>query len=296
MLCNSCPRKCNIDRSGGSVGFCGEGGEFRVARIAPHFFEEPPISATRGSGTVFFSGCSLRCVFCQNRDVSRIGGIGRQMSADELYDEILKLQELGVHNLNLVTPSHFSHLLVPILTRLRASGDLKIPVVYNSSGYESVDTIRSLDGLVDIYMPDFKYFSDELAQRYSTAEDYKDVATAAILEMLAQRKKFRYSATEQGVLESGVIIRHLVLPSHRADSIAVLEHLASILDPDDILLSLMSQYTPDFALDTPYKNLHRRVTSFEYSTVCDAALALGFDGFMQAKSSASANFTPDFKN
>ena len=295
MLCNACPRKCNIDRSLAKAGFCGERNEIRVARIAPHFFEEPPISGTRGSGTVFFCGCSLRCVFCQNRDISRKNGHGEIISENALYEKILELQDNGVHNINFVTPTHFTAQLIPLLERLKSSNDLTIPVVYNSSGYESVETIKALDGLVDIYMPDFKYFSPELSDRYSSAPDYCEIATAAITAMLAQRGKYKYLDNEPDILASGVIVRHLVLPSHREDSKNVLRHLASILDPSDILLSLMSQYTPDFAMDTPYKNLHRRVTSFEYSSVCDLATELGFDGFMQAKSSAVADFTPDFK-
>ena len=295
MLCNACPRKCNIDRSHAKQGFCTQSDEIRVARIAPHFFEEPPISGTRGSGTVFFCGCSLRCVFCQNRDISRKDGYGKVISESELYEKILELQDNGVHNINLVTPTHFTQMLIPLLEKLKSTNDLNIPIVYNSSGYESVDTIKALDGLVDIYMPDFKYFSEDLAARYSSAPDYREAATSALSEMLAQRGRYRYLDNEPDILASGVIVRHLVLPSHREDSKNVLRHLASMLDPSDILLSLMSQYTPDFALDTPYKNLHRRVTSFEYSSVCDLATELGFDGFMQAKSSAVADFTPDFK-
>lgn len=295
MPCNICPRKCNIDRENGEHGFCGESNTFRVARIAPHRFEEPPISGTRGSGTVFFSGCSLRCVFCQNRDISRQGGVGVEISEKELYGKILELQDSGVHNINLVTPTHFARQLVPMLERLRASGDLKIPVVYNSSGYESPETLKSLNGLVDIYMPDFKYYSNELAARYSSAPDYRETAAAAIVEMLRQRGKYRYFDDEPSILASGVIVRHLVLPSHRADSIEVLRFLSSLVDPHDILLSLMSQYTPDFAKDTRYKNLHRRITSFEYSSVCDVAEALGFDGYVQSKNSAVADYTPSFK-
>ncbi len=295
MICNACPRKCNIDRAE-ARGFCGEGNLIRVARIAPHCFEEPPISGTRGSGTVFFSGCSLSCVFCQNRDISRLNGIGIEMKDSELYEKILKLQDSGVHNLNLVTPTHFLNRLAPLLERLKSSADLKIPIVYNSSGYETVDSIKRLDGLVDIYMPDFKYFSNELAKKYSSAPDYREVATAAITEMIRQRGKYKYLENEPDILASGVIIRHLVLPSHREDSKNVLRHLATISEPSAILISLMSQYTPDFAMDTPYKNLHRRVTSFEYSSVCDLATELGFEGFMQSKGSAVADFTPDFKH
>lgn len=292
-LCKLCPRQCNIDRERG-LGYCRETDTLRVARIAPHFFEEPPISSVRGSGTVFFCGCSLRCVFCQNRDISRGGDIGEELSEDELYSRIVALLESGVHNLNLVTPTHFVHRIAPLLERLKASGDLRVPVVYNTSGYERVETLLRLDGLVDIYMPDFKYYSSELSARYSSAPDYREVATRALCEMLRQRGKYRYS--EDGtLLESGVLVRHLVLPSHRSDSIDVLRHIAATFGTDDLLLSLMSQYTPEFALDTPYKNLHRKVTSFEYDSVCKEAERLGFDGFMQSRASASASFTPDFK-
>ena len=293
MICNICPRKCNIERFS-AHGFCGESEILRVARIAPHHFEEPPISGTRGSGTVFFSGCSLRCVFCQNKVISREGGLGKKMSADELYCRILELQESGVHNINLVTPTHFIGTLLPLLERLKSSGDLRIPIVYNSSGYERVETLRALDGLIDIYMPDFKYASSELAARYSDAPDYPKVAESAIREMIDQRGRYRYSKDEPSLLESGVLVRHLVLPSHRTDSIEVLRRLRAIAKPEDILISLMSQYTPDFALDTPYKNLHRKLTSFEYSTVCAEADSLGFVGFEQCRDSSSAQYTPDF--
>ncbi len=292
--CKLCPRGCGIDRHT-SVGFCQESNDLRVARIAPHYFEEPCISGSRGSGTIFFSGCSLRCVFCQNKDISRVGGIGETLSNGELYERILSLQELGVHNINLVTPTHFVHKIAPILEKLKATGELRVPVVYNSSGYESVQTLRRLDGLVDIYMPDFKYFSAELAKKYSSASDYPVVATETIKEMFAQVGKYRYSQGETDILERGLIVRHLVLPACRHDSINVMRHLAAIVPPDDILLSLMSQYTPEFALDTPYTELHRRVTSFEYSSVVNLALELGFNGFIQQRAAANVKYTPDFK-
>lgn len=293
-LCNLCPRQCNIDRRS-AVGFCREGDAIRVARIAPHFFEEPPISGSRGSGTVFFCGCSLACVFCQNRDISRSNAkIGEEISDAELYSRILALLESGVHNLNLVTPTHFSHRIIPLLERLKSSGDLRVPVVYNTSGYERTEILRRLDGLVDIYLPDFKYYSSELSARYSAAPDYREVATAALCEMLRQRGKYRYSESGE-LLESGVVVRHLVLPSRRGDSIDVLEHIAATAGAEDILLSLMSQYTPEFAFESPYRELHRRVTSFEYDSVCREAVRLGFEGFFQSRASASSDFTPDFK-
>lgn len=292
--CNLCPRRCNADRSSGEKGFCLQGDSIRVARIAPHFFEEPPISGMRGSGTVFFVGCSLRCIFCQNKDISRSSEAGRPMSHTQFCDALLALQNRGVHNINLVTPTHYIDKIAPALKELRESGRLTVPVLYNSSGYESVEALQSLDGLIDIYMPDFKYFSSELSKSYSSASDYAEKATLALKEMYRQVGKYKYSKNEPEILESGLLVRHLVLPACRADSIAVFEHLSTFLDPDDILVSIMSQYTPEFALDTPHKNLRRRVTSFEYNTVVDRATSLGFNGFMQAKASSSASYTPDF--
>ena len=292
-LCLACPRKCNIDRTK-STGFCHEGNTMRVSRIAPHFYEEPPISYKNGSGTVFFSGCNLRCVFCQNKNISQGERIGKEYSQKELINALVALQESGVHNINLVTPTHFATQIVSLLEEMKKRELLKVPVIYNSSGYESLETLKALDGLIDIYMPDLKYFSSELSSKYSSAPDYFAVASHAIIEMLRQRGKFRYNETNSELLSSGVLIRHLVLPSHRKDSIDALTHLSELIPPSDVLISLMSQYTPDFALDTPFTNLHRRITSFEYNSVCSAATALGFDGFMQARSSASTVYTPEF--
>ena len=289
MLCNQCPRKCNIDREATS-GFCRTAEQFTVARIAKHAWEEPPISGSNGSGTVFFSGCNLRCVFCQNRDISR-GGKGRKMTEAELSDAILALAESGVHNINLVTPSHYTHQLAHLLESLKPQ--LKIPIVWNSSGYESVESLRALDGLVDVYLPDVKYFSPTLSQRYSAAPDYFAVAADALAEMLRQTGAPRWNA-DGTLLLGGTVVRHLVLPSERRDSLALLDALCERFGTDAFLLSLMCQYTPDFALDTPFKNLHRRVTTFEYDSVRCHAADLGFDGFSQSSASATAAFTPQF--
>lgn len=292
--CNLCPRKCDIDRAS-AQGFCQASDTMRIARIAPHVFEEPPISYKNGSGTVFFCGCNLRCVFCQNKDISRNTNLGKEYSKSKLTEAILELQESGVHNINFVTPTHFADKIADLLCEIKSKNLLSVPVVYNSSGYESVETLKMLDGLVDIYLPDVKYYSRELSKKYSFAEDYFDVATKAVLEMLRQRGKYKYQKNEPALLESGVMIRHLVLPSHRKDSIDIFERLADLIDPSDVLVSIMSQYTPDFALDTPYKELHRRITAFEYSSVCDKILELGFDGFMQRRDSANKIYTPDFE-
>lgn len=293
--CNICPRKCNADRTT-RLGFCQSGEKMKISRIAPHFFEEPPISGKNGSGTVFFSGCNLRCVFCQNKDISRGASFGKEYSKAELIDALIELQEYGVHNINLVTPTHFSYKIAEVIEEMKKKRLLLVPVVYNSSGYESVEALKRLDGLVDIYMPDLKYFSPDLSSKYSSAPDYFTVASAAILEMLRQRGKYKYSKDDPSLLDSGVLIRHLVLPSHRKDSIDVLEALASLIDPSDVLVSIMSQYTPEFALNTPYPELYRKITSFEYRSVCDKADSLGFDGFTQARSSASSVYTPDFES
>ena len=288
--CDMCPRKCYADRSAKATGFCGQGADIRVARYGLHFFEEPPISGKNGSGTIFFSGCSLRCVFCQNREISRGEGSGRRISPAELCEIMLELQKRGAHNINLVTPTHFSDKIKEALANIKE--ELNIPVVWNSSGYERVEVLRELEGLVDIYMPDFKYRSSELGKKYSFAEDYAEVATNALCEMYRQVGEYRYG--EDGLLEKGLLVRHLVLPGERKDSMAVLEHLSRILPSDKILLSVMSQYTPEFAMDCEYKNLHRRVTSFEYSSVVDLSEKLGFEGFVQGRGSATSNYTPEF--
>ena len=286
--CLDCPRRCGVDRSV-ARGRCRAPEGFLVARAALHMWEEPPISGTRGSGTIFFGGCNLGCVYCQNRAI-RDGEYGVILTPDQLIASAVSLVEEGAHNINLVTPSHYIRALVPVLEELRHR--LSVPIVWNSSGYESAESLRMLDGLVDIYLPDFKYASPQLAARYSNAPDYPEVAEAALLEMLRQRGAPRFD--NDGMMQSGVIVRHLVLPSHRKESIATMERLAEILPPADIRLSLMSQYTPDFVDADRFPALARRVTSFEYQSVLERAIALGFDGYFQGRTSATADFTPDF--
>lgn len=288
-LCNTCPRKCNTPRDGSTYGICGVPDTFRVARIAPHMWEEPPISGTRGSGTVFFSGCSLRCVFCQNRPISREGR-GEDVSDEELMRRILALQDEGVHNINFVTPTHYATRLQRLLEQLKPR--LRVPVVYNCGGYEDIDTLRGLAGLIDVYLPDFKYVSPELSRQYSGASDYAEIARTAMAEMFRQVGAARFDA--DGMMTRGMIVRHLVLPGCRHDSIAVLRELAAILPVSDIRLSLMAQYTPEFAADCPYSNLHRRLTTFEYTSVLRTADELGFDGYMQSPDAATAAYTPEF--
>lgn len=288
MKCNQCPRACDVDRNT-SRGFCGAPWTFLVARASLHRWEEPQISGTDGSGTIFFCGCNLRCVYCQNRDISR-SEAGQALSEDALIDVMLRLQDAGAHNINLVTPSHYALSLARVLERARPR--LSVPIVYNCGGYEGQSALHALDGLIDIYLPDFKYCDPELSERYSGARDYFAVATAALGEML--RQTGAPVINERGLLERGVVVRHLVLPGSRGDSVAVLRQLAERFGTDAFLLSLMSQYTPDFAMDTPYRQLHRRVTSFEYDSVLAEAQRLGFAGNFQARSSADASYTPDF--
>ena len=289
--CNLGPRLCGAARDSGRLGFCGQGNEVRVARSSLHFYEEPVISGSRGSGTVFFSGCSLRCVFCQNKAISRAQDSGREVSVNELCEIMLSLKDQGAHNINLVTPTHFADKIAEALAKVKDK--LMIPVVYNTSGYERVETLEMLEGLVDVYMPDFKYFSGELSGSYSSAPDYFEVCSKAILEMFRQVGK--YELDSEGMMRRGLLVRHLVLPACRKDSIEVFRRLAEILPPSEILVSVMSQYTPEFALGCGYKNLERKVTQFEYSSVTDEVLKLGFDGFFQGRSSASSVYTPDFK-
>lgn len=288
--CMLCPRGCGADRAAGEVGLCHTAGELLVARAAPHYFEEPPISGTRGSGTVFFSGCSLGCVFCQNGAISRTA-VGTPMTEAALAELFWELAETGVHNLNLVTATHYTDRVARVLGKIKPR--LKIPVVWNSSGYETPETLRLLEGLVDIYLPDFKYASEKLSRELSGAPDYAEVASAALTEMYRQVGAVRFDG--EGMLQGGLVVRHLVLPGYRADSLAVLEILAKLLPASDVRLSLMRQYTPDFAPRSAPKNLLRRVTSFEYDSVLERAATLGFMGFSQEKSAASADFTPDFE-
>ena len=289
--CLMCPRGCSVDRYAGECGFCGASNEYIIGSADLHFYEEPCISGTNGSGAIFFSGCNLRCVFCQNRAISR-DVLGKKYTENDLIAKMLELQERGAHNINLVTATPYSFFISKTLEK--AKKDLKIPVVYNCGGYESVEALRTLDGLVDIYLPDFKYFDDELARGYSSAPNYAKVAGDALREM--HRQVGKLALDDKGIAERGLVVRHLVLPSHRDDSKAVLKYISELLPVEEVTLSLMRQYTPDFADEGAPKNLKRRLTSFEYNDVLNYALSLGFDGFSQGKESAKTDFTPKFDN
>ena len=289
--CLMCPRHCAVDRENGEAGFCGATNEYVIGSADLHFWEEPCISGTNGSGAIFFSGCNLRCVFCQNRAISR-DIVGKKYTEGELVEKMLELEERGAHNINLVTATPYSFFISKTLEKARKSG-LTLPVVYNCGGYESIEALQALEGLVDIYLPDFKYFNNELATEYSMAKNYATVAGEAIKEMHRQVGKLMLD--ENGIAKRGLIVRHLALPGCREDSKAVLKYLSEILPAEEITLSLMRQYTPDWTDDNASKNLKRRLTSFEYNDVLEYAISLGFDGFSQEKESAGKSFTPDFK-
>ena len=258
-----------------------------VCRAAPHFGEEPCISGARGSGAVFFAGCNLRCVFCQNYEISR-GEAGEPVSARGLRDIFLRLRDTGVHNINLVTPTHFSNVIAEALSGL----DLGVPVVWNSSGYERVETLRGLEGLVQVYMPDFKYADPALAARYSAAPDYPEAALAAIKEMFRQTGPFQMDA--EGILRRGVLIRHLILPGSPENSLRVIDAIEDHLPAGDILFSLMSQYTPMPGLED-YPELRRPVSATEYAR-CASYLDFSAiqNGYTQSPESAGEEMIPAF--
>lgn len=284
MICNQCPRKCNVERSK-TVGRCGVGENFKLARASLHFWEEPCISGKNGSGTVFFSGCNLGCVFCQNYEISH-RCIGRDVESDELVRIFEALVNKGANNINLVNPTHYALQLADVLSKWKSP----VPIVYNSSGYESIETLKELDGLVDIYLPDFKYISSEKARKYSFAEDYPEVAMLALKEMKRQVGADVFD--ESGLMKKGMIIRHLVLPSNTNESIRVLDYLAE--NYGDTYISVMAQYTPCGNL-TGYDEINRRLTKREYNKIVDYILSLGLDKiFIQDLSSAGEQFIPDF--
>lgn len=282
--CILCPRQCGVDRAE-RVGYCGSGSLPKVARAAKHHWEEPCISGTEGSGTVFFSGCTLGCVFCQNREISR-GGTGREVTIEHLADIFKRLEGQGVHNLNLVTPTHFTPQILQALELAKPT----VPIVMNCGGYERVETLLQWEGKVQVYLPDLKYFSPELSAKYSAAPDYFAVASKAILEMHRQQPKLVW---EGDLLKQGLIIRHLVLPGCMKDSLQILDFLDKNLPKDGFLLSLMSQFTPTEACRT-YPEINRRVTTYEYRKVADRAAELGFSGFAQDRRSAKEEYTPPF--
>lgn len=323
--CRLCPRACGVNRIRGERGICGQTAAVKAARAGLHMWEEPCISGTRGSGTVFFSGCSLHCVYCQNREIANRMA-GKEISIERLSEIFLKLQEQGANNINLVTAGHFLPQVIEALESAKNQG-LILPVVYNTSSYESVDAIRSMEGYVDVYLPDLKYRSEMTAERYSHAPDYFAAASAAIAEMVRQTKNIRFVPektlkdsvesgkrlwqkqpqmtpqeydiwqedhdTEYAIMVRGTIVRHLLLPGQLEDSKRVIGYILDTYG-DDVYLSLMSQYTPQESL-CGYPELERKVTPEEYDELLDYAIAHGINyGFMQEGDVAEESFIPQF--
>lgn len=296
--CLLCPFECGADRVGGRLGRCGMGAQMRIARIAPHYWEEPCLSGqgieadVKGSGTVFFVGCALGCVFCQNSKISaRNSQLGTIYDENELANEFLRLQDIGVHNINLVTASHFAPSVIKTIEIARAKG-LTLPIVYNCSGYESLQTLKMLNGCVDIYMPDFKFYSSALSRDYARCENYREVAFEAIKEM--QRQTGKPVFDENRFMQSGTLVRHLILPGSDADSRKIVELLHGEFDSDGIALSLMSQYTPRD--DLPFVELTEKLPFAAYLRVIERAQALGFTYlYTQSGESADESFIPQFR-
>lgn len=285
-ICNACPRKCNVERNTGefSRGFCKMPYNAVLARASLHLWEEPVISGERGSGAIFFSGCNLRCVFCQNFEISH-ENFGKQVSKSEFIDIVKRLENQGAHTINLVNPTHFVPFIKEVFNEYKPS----VPVVYNTGGYDDVESIRSLDGLIDVYLPDLKYFDSDVSKKYSNAENYFEKASKAVVEMQRQVGK---SVIKDGIMQKGLIIRHLVLPKNTDQSIKILRWIKDNL-PIDTYISLMSQYVP--YVKTEYKELNRRIVTAEYQKVIDEFERLDFEnGFMQERSSAQTDFIPKF--
>ena len=290
-VCMQCPRMCGTERSS-QCGFCGETDQIRIARAAPHIWEEPPISGENGSGTVFFAGCNLRCIYCQNHEIA-LSHTGYSVTEGELLRIIWKLAEQGVHNINLVSPSHYTMQLIPVLQKLRVQG-MNLPVIWNSSGYESADTLRYLEGLIDIYLPDFKYWNPQTAKEYSNAPDYPEIAKAALAEMVRQCGSPE-NAPGTALMRSGVQVRHLVLPGHAHEARQILWYLHRTYG-NKIGYSIMNQYTPMPQMRN-HPLLSRRVTQQEYEHVVRYAEQIGIqNAYIQEGEAASESFIPVFSS
>ncbi|MBR3835392.1 MAG: radical SAM protein [Clostridia bacterium] len=285
FVCNSCPRKCNIDRTRQN-GVCGVPADYKVARAALHFWEEPCISGDRGSGTVFFSGCSLKCVYCQNYEISK-DCFGKLISDDRLIEIFKDLENRGAHNINLVNPTHYSLQLFDTLQKYKPH----IPVVWNTGGYDDAETLKKGEGLADIYLTDIKYVSEAVSKKYSGAEDYFSVASSAVVEMQRQVKENVFDS--DGIMQRGLIIRHLVLPGNVSQAIKVLDWVKANL-PEDTIVSLMSQYTP-CGKANKYPTINRKLSEREYDIVLNHAEKTGLENiFIQEPESSSADYIPPF--
>lgn len=290
--CTLCPRECQVNRSNGEKGFCGCSDELYVARAALHMWEEPCISGKNGSGTVFFSGCTMKCVFCQNHNIAD-ASVGKLITVKRLSEIFLELQDKGAHNINLVTPTQYTYQIIEAL-KLAKNNGLNIPIVYNTSGYEKVETLKKLNGLVDVYLPDMKYYSDTLAKKYSNANNYFNIAKEALKEMYEQVGKPSFDET--GMMKKGIIVRHLVLPNNIEDSKKVVKYIYETYG-DNLYMSIMSQYTPTQKVKErmEFLELHQKIDFEKYEEVVDYAIEIGVENaFIQEDDVADESFIPDF--
>ncbi len=287
--CTLCPRNCKSNRLEGKVGYCKEDSRLVVARAALHMWEEPCISGEEGSGTVFFSGCSMGCVYCQNHNIAS-GAAGKEITVERLSEIFLELQEKKANNINLVTPTHYTPHIIEAIRLARRKG-LNLPIVYNCSGYEKVESLQLLEGYVNVYLPDFKYRNSEPAQKYSHCSDYFDIASLAIKEMVRQTGEAVFD--ERGIMTNGVIVRHLTLPGYLEDSKEIIKYLYETYG-DQLYISIMNQYTP-LPHVKDYPEINRRITEEEYEELVDYAIELGVEnGFIQEGETASDSFIPEF--
>lgn len=288
--CDICPRKCGVNREKGKLGFCQAKDKIKIARYSLHYWEEPIISGETGSGTIFFSGCNLKCIFCQNFKISS-ENIGKKISVERLKEICLELQNMGANNINLVTGTHFLPLIKDALILAKKEG-LTIPIVYNTSSYETVESLKEMEGLIDIYLPDLKYYDNKLAENFSLANDYFEIATAAIKEMVRQTGK---PVIENNIMKKGVIVRHLLLPNHLEDSKKIIKYLHDTYS-ENIYISIMNQYTPIKKFDK-YTELNRTLTNKEYDELVNYACDLNItQAFIQEGETCKESFIPDFTN
>lgn len=287
--CMLCPRNCSVDRTSNKAGYCRSGSKITLARVSLHYWEEPCLSGKNGSGTIFFSGCNLKCVFCQNNAISH-KGVGMEISVERLSEIFLEQQSKGAHNINLVTPTHFVPQIIYAIEIAKNKG-LKLPIVYNSSGYENIETIKALKGYIDIYLPDFKYFDDKYSIKYSNAPNYFSIASKAIEEMYNQVGSASFDA--EGMMKKGVIIRHLMLPGLLFDSKKIIDYIYNTFT-DNVYISLMNQYTPVNNLEK-YPEINKPLNPKHYESLIDYCLSLGIkNAFIQEEGTVSESFIPEF--
>ena len=290
--CKICPRECKVNRIGGKLGNCKASDKIDISLVSLHMFEEPCISGKNGSGTIFFSHCNLHCMFCQNYEISQNIKKGKEVTIEELCNIMLKQQEKGAHNINLVTPTMYAYQIKEAIKLAKEKG-LKIPIIYNSNGYEKVETLKELEGYIDIYLPDFKYYSDEMAIKYSKAPNYFEVASKAILEMIRQVGSPQFD--EEGMLKKGVMIRHLILPNHMQNTKNILKWLKENV-PEDVYINVMAQYFPTYKAKED-ELINRKLTRKEYKEIEKYFYLLNFkNGYMQELGEHEEEYVPKWDN